>query len=91
MHNAGLAPPPEAANQKLYTMLMTALAKRWRQDEALQVFERMQAAGVRPNAITYNAIVSAVRARLHYPDGCRTMSIGCREAGVPPCTARGAG
>jgi pentatricopeptide repeat protein len=98
MHNAELAPPLEAANQKLYTMLMTALGKQWRPDEALQVFERMQAAGIRPNLIAYNAIVSAVRPGRH----CRSetastasprenTNLRCREAGIVAYAARRAG
>jgi pentatricopeptide repeat protein len=48
---------PARDDVKMYTVLLSALGKQWKQHTALAVFERMRTAGMRPNTITFNAVI----------------------------------
>ncbi|RHN43980.1 putative pentatricopeptide [Medicago truncatula] len=78
-----IAPP----NVVTYTTIMCALAKAEKFDEALQVVERMNAVGCRPDTLFFNSFIYTMGRAGRIDDATHIFKVAMPKASVAPNTS----
>jgi pentatricopeptide repeat protein len=66
-----------------YNSLINGLCKRGRIQEALNLFEKLQAEGIQPDSITYNTLICWLCREGAFDDACFLLYRGVENGFVP--------